>query len=113
MLLRRLQPMLDDNNIAPERHKHRMAGKCYRIVKEVRNALENNDHCLAVFLDGKPAFLFLLRTFHRVGLTLLILVQIKTVALQSYISRSLFFDARHIEASTACDIAFISTEIGL
>ena len=61
IFLRRLQPILDTQNIVPDhqfgfRYKHGTPEQCHRVVQVARNALEKKKFCSAIFLDIKQAF---------------------------------------------------------
>lgn len=61
ILLRRLLPILEAKNIIPEyqfgfRQQHGTPEQCHRVIKEVRDALENKKYCSAIFLDVQQAF---------------------------------------------------------
>lgn len=57
----RLQPIVESVRILPEhqfgfRQSHGTPEQCHRIIKKVRETLENKEYCSAVFLDVKQAF---------------------------------------------------------
>lgn len=61
LLQKRLFPILDALNILPDhqfgfRHGHGTSEQCHRVVKTIRDSLENKQYCSAVFLDVKQAF---------------------------------------------------------
>lgn len=61
LFLKRLLPILETLNILPDhqfgfRHSHGTPEQCHRVVKEIRETLENKCYTSAVFLDVKQAF---------------------------------------------------------
>lgn len=61
ILLRRMLPVLENNNIIPEhqfgfRRGHGTVEQCHRIINHITEALESKKYCTAVFLDIQQAF---------------------------------------------------------
>lgn len=58
---KRLLPVIEEISAIPDhqfgfRHSHGTPEQCHRVVKVIREALENKCYCSAVFLDVKQAF---------------------------------------------------------
>lgn len=58
---KRLSPVLKDINVIPDhqfgfRQNHGTPEQCHRVVKKIRECLENKLYCSSVFLDVKQAF---------------------------------------------------------
>lgn len=61
IFLRRLSPILVEQNIIPEhqfgfRTNHGTPEQCHRVVNKVTDTLENKKYCSAIFLDVQQAF---------------------------------------------------------